>query len=176
MGGRGSNGGRGGNSDSNLMFDTIRKVTLSSKYSDGALPLSKEEEIQLKNTISETQIYRGISVLKQRLTSEQYTQLLNLREGDEVPSFIASNDKNRFTSATTKKSEAKTYARGGNIELVITTVSNKNNTWANLSNISKSSISNKFSEEDLKYFKQSGEVLMKPNAIYTVYSINRRRK
>lgn len=168
-------GGIGANKGSTLTFDTIRKVVLSSKYSDEVLPLSKEEEMQLKDTITETQIYRGISVLKQRMTPEQYTQLLNLKEGDEVPSFIASNDKNRFTSATTKKSEAKSYARGGNIELVITATSNKNNTWANLSNISKSSISNKFSEEDLKYFKKSGEVLMKPNAKYTVYSINRRK-
>ena len=157
--------------ESSPRFDTIKSHLLSSGFSDDRLILTKEEEQELVKTLIDIKVYRGVSVLRQRVTSQQYKELCDLRPGDVVPEFIAVNNKNRFTSATTKLSVAKHYVSGGNVSLVLQAESNKSNTWVNLKNLIKTDLAKEFDEDDLQYFKSSGEVLMKPNTEWKVLEI-----
>lgn len=157
--------------EDNKRFEAIRDVLMSSHFSDEKLILSSEEEKALQETIKEKQVYRGVSVLRRWVTPEQFKEICELKPGDVAPSYIALNNKNRFTSATTKLSVAKQYASGGNVSLVLKAVSDKSNTWVNLANLGKTSLAEEFSEDDLEYFKQSGEVLMKPNTVFIVEQI-----
>lgn len=155
--------------------DTISRISLSSNFSDDKLPLSPQDEKVLRETIKSGKVvYRGIAVMKNRVTADQYSELKSLEVGDEVPSWIASNNKNRFTSATSKQATAKGYAKGGHIELVIRATTSVDNTYVDLGEIPKSIIASEFDEDQLSYFKKDKEVLMRPNTKWVVHSINKR--
>ena len=69
-------------------IETIATLTLSGGVIEKRL--SSEEENFLKQTVEnkEYNVYRGLALMKFRVTKEQYDAAINLKVGDVAPDFL----------------------------------------------------------------------------------------
>uniref|UniRef100_A0A6M3LV42 Uncharacterized protein n=1 Tax=viral metagenome TaxID=1070528 RepID=A0A6M3LV42_9ZZZZ len=159
----------------------IVKGLITSGGDIGSLKISEEEKSFLKSTVEDKpyELYRGVHLMKFRMTPEQFSQAKQLKEGDSAPSFLSKKG-NSYSSSTKSANVAKYYAKEGHIEIVLKTVVGKNNILVDTTNLKKILIENNkeslLPDEDYDYFKRDKEVILEEPIKYAVHSIKVNKK
>jgi len=124
-------------------------------------PLTKPAEQLLRATAvdDEYHLYRGISAIKGRFSTEQWKVLKKLKVGDDIPKFLYKKSyANEYASYTKKVSVANAYSKG-QISIVIEADVPKKAVLVDLERTSKLK-GNVFTDKDnIKYYKLDKEVL-----------------
>jgi hypothetical protein len=157
-------------------LEALMRIVTSSNFSSEQIGLSAEGKRFLAQTVftPTIEVYRGLYVMKSRVSQEGFTQLKSLQPEDAVPDFIAHNSKNDFTSATKKLAIAKRYARDGNINIVMRAIADETSIicdTTHLREIIGDESQDIVSESDFEYFKREQEVIVSRALRYFVVSV-----
>jgi len=145
-------------------LEKIRRITLSSS---SKIDFNATEKKWLQQTVLDTtyELYRGLGLIYQRLTSEEIEFVKTLKEGDKLPKFLLKNiHNNKILSYTKKFNVAKGYSEG-KVSIVYKVNVDRNNVVVDLENLNvllqKENIDqNIIDSEDFKYFRRDKEVLV----------------
>lgn len=145
--------------------------------------LSKEQENFLQQTVDNKEyiVYRGLSLIRQRLSKEQIEQLQTLKPGMTAPSFLNLRPKRRFkptdkeelvpsiySSSSKKESVAVSYSREGKYSVVLKANVQKPNILCDGENIGKIA---KVDKGRINYYKKYKEVFLIEPVSYTIHSV-----
>jgi len=173
----GSIGGSGGEGSGEVdkSIEIVKKLVMSGGGGWGDLGVNNEVENILKKTVDDKQykVYRGLHLMKSRMSIEQYNQIKELKVGDVVPDFLRKQG-NDFSSSSLKLSVANYYAKEGNIELIMTAELDRSQVFVDTTNLkdvmTDMGRTNDFSEDDYNYFRTDKEIIFKEPVKFTVHS------
>jgi hypothetical protein len=145
---------------------SLHKILLSSNYSNKDIGLSPEGKAFLQQTVEgPITVYRGITLRKDRVTSEQFKELKSLSLGNIVPKWASSNNKNSYTSASKSLAVASRYAKGGGI--VMEARAEPEQILVDTTKLQQLAIdSDEFDEDDFNYMKSEKEVILLPGVTF----------
>lgn len=154
-------------------LDWIEGSILSSRLTGNQKDLSEGAKNFLRETVEGNPVlYRGVGIIKARLTSANTSELKSLTVGDKAPNFL-DRQVSDIASFTKKKSIANKYSEGS-LSVVIKAKDNKR-ILADLENLPKVldrlKIPNNFDEGDISYFKTDKEVFVLQPISSTIESI-----
>jgi hypothetical protein len=106
-------------------------------------------------------IYRGMYLMRDRVSKEKHEELNNLKIGDKIPNYLIRPS--GISSYTKKLSLAKKYSKDGHMNIIIEAKPNKDSIILDLETFAKQLKKENetyFDEEDLKYMLRDKEVII----------------
>lgn len=164
----------------NNAVDSLQSLVSTGGSGANVSALGAEEQAFLRKTVENKsyEVFRGIHVMKFRVTPEQYAELRKLNPGDAAPEFLRKQG-NDFTSTSLKESVAKSYAKEGNIEVVLKATLSREDVLCDTTQIEKLLKSvgkgNLLDSETYAYFKRDREIFVKEPIRFTIHSIKVRK-
>lgn len=137
-------------------FDFVECLILSGGPHSAKCKLDNNVKKFLKDktVTKDLTLYRGISLIKNRIDTKNIEKINNLKVGDDAPDFLMKIYGN-FASYTKKKSIAKYYSREGNVSIVLKAIVKKENIIADLEQLSGG-----IWKDEEEYFKKDKEVIV----------------
>jgi SPP1 gp7 family putative phage head morphogenesis protein len=118
--------------------DFVEGVSLTSSATPQSLDVFTRKELKKTVAKGEYTVYRGIGIIKERVSKDEMTQLRSLKKGDPAPSWITERRHGTsvkpFNSWTTSESVAKRY-KEGSVEIVLKGIAPRDVVVADLSNL-----------------------------------------
>lgn len=157
-------------SDIETALQAIRTITLSS-HPGRTVELSPAAVSFLQATLtgSEYTLYRGLSMYRAKLDDAQRDQVNALQEGDPMPSFLQKHTfADPYTSFSSKRDVAYSYARNGDMEILVQAQVPKASLLADLAQLEQALKARDIEQQiitpdDFNYLNRDGEVIaMKP--------------
>lgn len=149
----------------------IEEVSLSSALTPESIDDFTRKELKKTVTKSNYIAYRGIGVIKERVSVEETSQLKNLKVGDPAPSWLTERRHDSkvkpFNSYTTSASIARRY-REGAVEVVIRGKVPNDSVIADLTNLRKLS---GVDQDTIDYGRQEREIIVEGPINAVIHSI-----
>jgi hypothetical protein len=140
--------------------------------------LGAEARQLLKRTVGTepVEVFRGIGVMRFRVTPEEWNQVKRLKVGDPAPDWLTGRrldlaDKRNFVSYTKSEAVAKRY-KEGQVEIVLKGVAPPDKVLADLSNLRK--LGKTFAPDTIRYGTREKELIIEDKLPMFVHSIRGR--
>lgn len=118
---------------------------------------------ELKKTVTvPIRLYRGLSLIRNRIDKRYWETVNKLSLHDNLPRFLQkSHIYSKYASYSRKLTVARYYAKGGDVSIIVEkTFTNKNNILIDFFNFSKMYPDLKFVRDNKDYFVRDKEVIV----------------
>ena len=149
----------------------IESVTVSSRLTPSTVSQETREALRGTVTAGDYQVFRGVGVMKFRVSDDEWQQLSRLNVGDDAPPWLTGRriekEARPFSSYTKSEGVAKRY-REGNVEVVLSGTVPNASVVADLTRLKKLP---EIDKDTVKYGTREKEVIVEGQVPMKIHSV-----